>query len=204
MAKITNIKQQVKNKERLSIFVDKKYSFSLSTWQFTSAGLKVGSEITDKELAELQADSDFGKFYDRTLMWALLRPRSSWEVKDYLRRKTDDEGLQTAVYEQLVNKKYIDDEDFAQRWVNNRRLLKSVSKLKLRQELLKKRVSKEIINQTLETDETDEQEVLKELIEKKRRITRYRDDRKLMEYLARQGFRYGDIKEVMDAINSES
>lgn len=202
MSKITNIKQQIKNKDRISVFVDKKYSFSLSTWQFAKAKLKVGLEISEKELAELKSDSDFGKFYDRTLMWALLRPRSNWEVQDYLRRKTDDEGLQTAVHEQLLAKGYVDDKDFAERWVSNRRLLKSVSKLKLKQELLKKRVPKEIIDETLEADETDETEVLKTLIEKKRRISRYQNDQKLMEYLARQGFHYGDIKASMKEIDS--
>ncbi len=100
-------------------------------------------------------------------------------------------------------KKYIDDADFAERWVANRRLLKPISKLKLRQELLKKRVPKEIIDQTLNQDETDEKEVLVELIEKKRKISRYQDDRKLMEYLARQGFRYGDIKDALGQINSQ-
>jgi len=198
MAKITNIKQQVKNRDRVSVFVDGKYSFSLSTWQFAGAGLKLNVEISDEDLAKLKADSDYGKFYDRTLMWALLRPRSSWEVQDYLRRKTDDEGFRSSIYEQLANKGYINDEDFAERWVNNRRLLKSVSKLKLRQELLKKRVPKEIIDQTLGADATDEVEVLKVLIKKKRRITRYQDDKKLTEYLMRQGFRYGDVKEAIE------
>lgn len=198
MPKITNIKSQVKNKDRVSVFIDGKYSFSLSTWQFAGAGLKVGSEMTEKELVEFQADSDFGKFYDRTLMWLLLRPRSTWEVEDYLRRKTDDEDLRESVLKRLLAKSYIDDNDFAERWVQNRRLLKPISKLKLRQELLKKRVPKETIDQTLEADETDEREVLKELIVKKRRISRYQDDKKLMEYLARQGFRYGDIKVALD------
>jgi len=197
MLKVTNIKQQVKNKDRISIFVDGKYSFSLSAWQFGSAGLKLDEEITPERVEELQKDSDFGKIHDRTLMWLMLRPRSTWEVEDYLRRKVEDEALREKLLLTFQEKNYIDDEDFAQRWVANRRLLKPISKLKLRQELMKKRVPKEIIDETLETDETNETEVLVELIEKKRRISRYQDDRKLMEYLARQGFRYGDIKEAL-------
>lgn len=198
MPKITNIKQQVKNKDRVSVYVDGKYSFSLSTWQFGSANLKVGADISEKRVDELRKESDFGKMYDRTLMWLMLRPRSTWEVEDYLRRKTDDEAIREQLLSAFKEKKYIDDQDFAQRWVANRRLLKSISKLKLRQELLKKRVPKEIIDQALEEDDTNEVEVLSELIAKKRKISRYQDDRKLMEYLARQGFRYGDIKDALD------
>lgn len=199
MSKITNIKQQVKNRDRVSVYVDGKYSFSLSTWQFSEAGLKLGEDISSQRLKELSEESDFGKIHDRALMWLLLRPRSSWEVEDYLRRKITDEPMREKLLAKFKERKYIDDEDFAQRWVQNRRLLKPVSKLKLRQELIKKRVPKEIIDQTLEEDEANEIDVLVELIEKKRRITRYQDDRKLMEYLARQGFRYSDIKSAMDS-----
>jgi len=199
LSKITNIKQQVKNRDRVSVYVDGKYSFSLSTWQFSEAGLKLGEDISSQRLKELSEESDFGKIHDRALMWLLLRPRSSWEVEDYLRRKITDEPMREKLLAKFKERKYIDDEDFAQRWVQNRRLLKPVSKLKLRQELIKKRVPKEIIDQTLEEDEANEIDVLVELIEKKRRITRYQDDRKLMEYLARQGFRYSDIKSAMDS-----
>jgi len=198
MSQITNIKQQVKNKDRVSVYVDGKYSFSLSTWQLSSAGLKLNGEITSEEIEKFHEESDFGKMHDRALMWLMLRPRSSWEVQDYLRRKIEEEEVQEKLFTAFKGKKYFDDEDFAERWVANRRLLKPVSKLKLRQELLKKRVPKEIIDQTLEADETDETKILVELIEKKRRISRYQDDRKLMEYLARQGFRYGDIKDALE------
>ncbi len=196
--KITNIKQQQKNKDRISVYVDGKYSFSLSVWQFSSAGLKLGGEITPREVEKLKTDSEFGKLYDRTLNWLLIRPRSKWELEDYLNKKTEDENVITEIIKKVEEKNYINDTDFAERWVANRRLLKSMSKLKLRQELIKKRVPKEIIEETLAADETNEKEVLKEIIEKKRKITRYQDDRKLMEYLARQGFRYGDIKEVLE------
>lgn len=196
--KITNIKQQQKNKDRISVYVDGKYSFSLSVWQFGSAGLKLGGEISSEEVEKLKKDSEFGKLYDRSLNWLLIRPRSKWELEDYLKRKTDDEVAISKIINRVEEKNYINDSDFAERWVANRRLLKPMSKLKLRQELIKKRVPREIIEETLESDDTDEKKVIEEIIEKKRKITRYQDDRKLMEYLARQGFRYGDIKDALE------
>ncbi len=82
--------------------------------------------------------------------------------------------------------------------VENRHLLKNISKRKLWQELKQKHISDEIINGVLGADETDEQETLKVLIEKKRHRTRYQDDNKLISYLAGQGFRYDDIKDVLN------
>jgi len=50
----------------------------------------------------------------------------------------------------------------------------------------------------LEEDETDERQVLRELIERKRRQAKYQDNIKLMQYLSRQGFSYGDIKSALE------
>jgi SOS response regulatory protein OraA/RecX len=42
-----------------------------------------------------------------------------------------------------------------------------------------------------------EEQALQELITKKRRQLRYQDSQKLMQYLARQGFGYEDIKSAL-------
>ena len=94
----------------------------------------------------------------------------------------------------------LDDASFARSWVANRRLLRPTSKRKLQQELRAKRVPSAIIEEVLGEDETDENDVLKALIAKKRAMTKYKnDDLKLMQYLARQGFGYSDIKNALGA-----
>jgi SOS response regulatory protein OraA/RecX len=47
-------------------------------------------------------------------------------------------------------------------------------------------------------DEGDEHNALREIIERKRKQTKYQDDLKLMQYLARQGFNYDDIKSELN------
>ena len=85
--KITNLKQGVKNPNRVNVFVDDKYSFSLDVSQVVDFKLKVGLEITPEKLSELKNASDFGKLYQRTLEWVLVRPRSVRETRDYLYKK---------------------------------------------------------------------------------------------------------------------
>jgi SOS response regulatory protein OraA/RecX len=58
-------------------------------------------------------------------------------------------------------------------------------------------VSNEIIEQVLAEDETDERETLSGLIASKRKQAKYQDNLKLMQYLARQGFGYSDIKAIL-------
>jgi regulatory protein len=196
--KITAIKQQVKDNKRYSIFVDDKYSFSLSELALINSELKLGQDISKAELKSFKEESDLDKAYNRVLNLLARRPRSTWEVEDYLKRKKYDTGQIEKVLNKLSDRYLINDLSFANAWVENRRLLKNMSKRRLRQELKAKRVSDEIIDEVMGLDETDELEVLKELVAKKRTQSRYKDDLKLMQYLSRQGFNYSDIKTALN------
>jgi len=201
--KITDIKRQVKRTDRYSIYVDGKYSFALSESELLSQGLKIGQEFSAGELDSIKEDAVIDKGVYRVMDLLSRRPRSLWEIEDYLKRK-DYAAEETAkIIQKLDGRGYIDDLEFSRRWIENRRLLKPTSKRKLRMELRQKRIADEIIGNVLDEDETDELSVLKELISKKRRRTRYQDDQKLIAFLARQGFNYGDIKDAMDDRSSE-
>ncbi|MFZ1483429.1 MAG: RecX family transcriptional regulator [Candidatus Saccharimonadales bacterium] len=195
--KITAIKQQVKQKSRYSIFVDDEYAFSLGSDALLDAQLSIGREIDESELAAFKKLSSDDKAYGLTLAYIARRMRSEGELRDYFRRKEYDEGLVDQLLERLKKSKWIDDVDFAERWVENRRQLKQSSTKKIRLELRQKHVASDIIDNVLGHQEEDEHKALKLLIEKKRRQTRYQDNQKLMAYLARQGFAYGDIKTAL-------
>lgn len=195
--KITAIKQQVKRQDRYSIYGDGKYLFSFSETELLNSGIKIGQELDQANLEALKAKAVLDKAYDRSLNLISRRMRSEWELRDYLKRKEYDEGVQDAVVARLEDRGYINDTEFAKRWVENRRLLKAMSKRRLSQELRQKRIKDEIIQLTLDADETDELEVLRDLVERKRKQTKYKEDVKLMQYLARQGFSYDTIKRAM-------
>lgn len=199
LVKITDIKQQVKNHERYSIYVDDKFSFGLSELALMNSGLRIGKELTPAELAELKDTAKADKAYNQALGLIARRPRSEWEVRDYYKRKEYDPELIDQLVQRLYASKWLNDEEFARRWVENRRLLKSTSKRRLHQELKAKRVPDAAISKALSEDETDERVVLQELVARKRKQSRYQDDQKLMAYLMRQGFDYGSVK---DAVNS--
>jgi regulatory protein len=197
MSKVTDIKQQVKRQGRYSVFIDEKYSFSLSENELMKSGIRIGREFSKVELEDLQNTATMDKAYMRSLDLLSRRARSEWEMRDYLKRKEYEQDIIDKIIVKLNEAGYIDDYKFASSWVENRHLLKSISQRKLWQELKQKHIADEIINEVLAMDETDEQETLKILIEKKRSQTRYQDDKKLIAYLAGQGFRYDDIKSTM-------
>lgn len=206
--KITAITAQQKDKNRVNVMVDGKYRFSLDIFQYADLGIKIGKDYTDEELTLLETESQFGKVYARALEYCLMRPHSAREVRDYLYRKTRDTRTKTGevkkgvapeitlrVFDRLVEKGYVDDEKFTRYWVENRNLTKGTSRRKLQAELRTKGVESSIIERYLtESTRNDEGEIEK-IITKKR--NRYPDNQKLMQYLARQGFSYDDIKQAL-------
>lgn len=199
--KITAIKQQVKRADRYSVYLDEKYAFSLREAELFKLGLHSGQEISEEQLEEYQGESEFGKWYDRTLNLLSFRFRSEWELRDYLRRKECPQGVTEKILNKLSINGYVNDEQFARRWVEDRRLMKATSRSKLSQELQQKRVPREIIDSVLADDKeaTDERDVLRELVNKKSH--RYPDRIKFMQYLARQGYSYDDIKTVLNELS---
>lgn len=196
--KITDIKAQVRTVGRYSVFIDGKYSFSLSDVGLMDQQVRIGQEVSKERVKELKQRSNDDKLYGATLRYLGIRPRSEWEVRSYLHRKQASPALTDSILNKLSKDGYINDFSFAQAWVASRRLLRPTSKRKLQQELRSKRVSDEVIGQVLAGDDTDERQQLRELASKKR--GRYTEDIKLMQYLVRQGFSYEDVKAVVSEL----
>lgn len=211
--KITAITAQQKDKNRVNIMVDGKYRFSLDIFQYADLGIRVGKEYTDDELIELETESQFGKMYARALEYCFMRPHSAREVRDYLYRKTREQKVRNRktgeiitkpgvavhiterVFERLVEKGHINDENFARYWVENRSMTKGVSARKLQAELQSKGVDRTIIDTFISQSERDDSTEIQKIIAKKQ--ARYPDTQKFMQYLARQGFSYDDIKSAL-------
>lgn len=212
--KVTSISVQQRDKNRVNVSIDGTYRFSLDIAQVTELGIKTGNEYTEAELADLENESQFGKLYMRALEYSLMRPHSEKELSDYLYRKTRDTRTKTGavkkgvskalterVYERIIQKGYVNDENFAQYWVENRQLRKGISQRKLQSELAAKGVNRSIIDSLLANSERNDQDEIRKIIDKK--SSRYDDEQKLIAYLARQGFSYEDIKNALSDVNQD-
>lgn len=202
--KVTAIKQQEKRRDRYSVFVDGKYSFSLSENALLDSKIASGRELTKEELDDFKRLSADDKLYGNALRYAAMRLRSEWELREYLRHKEASPEAADIVIQKLTRIGFINDESFAQAWVDNRRALKPSSKRKMQQELKAKRVSDDIIQRVLSDNGNAEQDALHEIIERKRRQTKYREDpTKLMQYLVRQGFSYDSVKSATAVLSDQ-
>ncbi|HEX5394905.1 MAG TPA: RecX family transcriptional regulator [Candidatus Saccharimonadales bacterium] len=195
--KITAIKQQVKNPERVSMFVDGKYEFSLSLDELLQQGLKNGQELDKAAVKKLKKISADGKLRARTLEWLLNRPHSTRELRDYLYRKKAEPEMIESLVNEFTEKGYLDDAKFAV-WFADLQKRRGKSNRAVRSEMLKKGIARELADEVLAGAPDDEEARLKQVIEKKRRLARYRDDRqKLAKYLTSQGFDWQQVKRLV-------
>jgi regulatory protein len=194
--KLTAIKAQQKSQSRVSLYFDDKFFCGLDMLQLAELRLHVGQEFTEDEAEKLKQEGEFSKAYNRALNYLAIRPRSTREVRDYLVRKQYDENIQMRVLQRIAEKDYVNDETFAESWARSRAATKPVSRRRLQAELSAKGVKGESQANAIET--YDERAALKAIIKKKQHLSRYQDYQKLLAYLARQGFGYDLIKEVLE------
>jgi len=199
--KITKIAQQVKRVDRYSVFVDDKYAFSLSESALLESRLARGQELNEEQIAHYKELSADDKLYQQTLRYMAMRPRTQWEIEQYLQRKHSPAPLIEQITNKLVKVGLINDAQWAAAFVHDRLLFRPTSRRKIILELKKKHVPESVIEAVFEEATVDEPALLHQVIAKKRRQLKYQDNLKLMQYLARQGFRYDDIKNALQTVD---
>ncbi len=201
--KVTALEVQKRNKERVNVYIDGEFAFGLN--MLDAATLRKGQVLTEAEVTELQHADAIVKAVDSAANFLSYRPRSSAEVRNNLKKKKIPAAVVEAAMERLDALGYLDDEQFARFWVENRDTFKPRGPLALRQELRRKGVPNNIIDTVLET--VDVEDAAYRAAQKK--LSRYRGEtvidfkRKLGGFLGRRGFRFEVINDVLTRVIAE-
>ena len=132
MKVITKISVQEKNKKRSNIFLDGSYYCSLSNIVVLKNRLEVGQEIEEQTLCDIQEENEFSEALDLALGYISKYLKKKKQLIDYLMRKGYTYPVAFKVVEKLVSYGYVNDENFAKRYVESncknkgKMLLKSV------------------------------------------------------------------------------
>lgn len=195
MPRITDIKP-TNRPGRYSVYLDGRFGFALGDLELSASSLKIGSELSTKEVKDWQDRAAESKVQAAALRYIAIRPRSTHELREYLRRKEYEAGEIDAAQEYLESYSYLDDTDFARRWVEYRQATSQRSTWRLGNELRAKGIAADVIAEVLQgQDESIQVEALAALIAKKR--GRYTDEQKLIAYCLRQGFPIGLIRRTL-------
>jgi regulatory protein len=151
----------------------------------------------------------FERYYNLSLNYLSIRPRSEKEILDYLRKKqknapnlTDD--LITQIIEKLKEYKFINDREFTKFWMEQRTKSKHKPIRAIEFELKQKGIGKDLIDESLADIDTKDldYENAKKLADRKMAYYRNLDPKKrqekVMRYLIGKGFSYDIVKKVID------
>ncbi len=201
--KITALKVQKRNPNRVNVYLDGDFAFGLS--RITAAWLEIGQILNDEKIRELKAADDFEVGYQQAVKFLSYRTRSEREVQDNLKKhKYSDEVIQ-AVLGKLRRLQLVNNRQFAKAWVENRNQFRPRGQRALQMELRQKGIDDSIIAEVLA--ELDEDELAYRAAVKAAR--KYASlpwegfRQKMVAFLARRGFHYGVAIPVVERVWSE-
>lgn len=197
MGTITALTAQVKNPDRVNVFIDGAFALGLAL--SVATGLRIGQEISQTELEELDQRDEIHRARERVLGLLARRPYSSAEISRYLRRHQMGDEIIQNVIDDLTEANLIDDDAFAAYWVEQRETFRPRSRLALRQELSQKGVEREIVAEALsDVDEIDAaRRVARKQAGRWRGLAEAEWRAKLTRYLMRHGYTYDVVSEVV-------
>jgi len=203
--KISAIEPQQKNPQRVNVYLDGEFAFGLAS--ILAAWLKVGQELSEEKIASLKTEDEREVTYLKALHFLSYRPRSSAEVHQNLTKRGISDTLAKETVNRLQSSGLVNDNAFAQAWVENRNTFRPRSKSALRMELRRKGLNDETIQSVLD-EQVDEQALAFEAARKyARRLTglewlEFRQ--KLGGFLARRGFSYTTLAPVVSEVWKET
>jgi regulatory protein len=201
--KVTALKVQKHHPNRINVYLDNEFSFGLS--RITAAWLKVGQELSPTKIAKLQAQDEREVAYVQAIRFLDYRPRSRAEVRKNLEKHAIPPEVITDVFKRLERSGLVNDERFAQDWVTNRSEFRPRSRRALAYELRQRGLADNAIKKALEGI-NEETLAYQAAIKQARRYENLpvRDfSNKLGSYLARRGFSYEIIKDVVARVWDE-
>ncbi|MEO8514255.1 MAG: RecX family transcriptional regulator [Ignavibacteria bacterium] len=202
---ITKIDKQKKNNKRYNLYIDGEFFCGIYDDTILKFGIASGDEISEKNMNEIR---DFDEYmYGKKAAFDFLsyRVRSISEIKKKLRtKKLSEENIEKVIVH-LTELHLVNDEDFARQLVKEKIKNKPAGRKLLQQKLFEKGIPKtigeEVLNSIL-TEETEKELALKvydKLKPKLKGLEIQERKRKIYETLARKGFDYEIINEIIRA-----
>jgi len=140
----------------------------------------------------------------KAFFYLRFHARSEQEMRKYLQKKAElygfDNTIVQIVIQQLIEDKYINDNEFARSFMQSRSHTNPKGDYAITQELLQKGISKEIIISVLQENDTNEYARAVSVLKKKQntlsKLTNEVRLRRALSHLIRRGFSYNIAKQA--------
>ena len=198
---VTKIEAVTKTKYK--VFLDEQFAFVLYKGELSRYYIKEEAEVTPEVYAKIREEVVLKRAKLRVMHLLQDMDRSEEQLRLKLKQSLYTEDIIEAALQYVKSFGYIDDSNYARRFVESRK--KTKSKKEIYAALCQKGIDKYTIQEALELcyKDVDEKDAIQKLIEKKHvEIDNMSDKekKKICEYLMRKGFRYDDICRVIQVI----
>ena len=189
----------------MSIFVNGRFLAGVDGEVVLTLGLKVGQEVSEQRLAEMLRAENVQRARQAALNLLSYRARSQDELHRRLVLKGYPEDVIESALQALAGADLVNDEKFSKDWVASRLQNRPMGKVRIAWELRQKGIAKELVEQVVESVDSDmEYDLARGLAERKIRQAGgdVSDDerRKLASFLRRRGFSWEVTNRVLDEL----
>ena len=202
---ITKIEVGKRNKERVNIYIDNEYAFSISAELVYKENIKVKDEINVERLKKLADEDNYIKCKNSALKIIERTYKSEKELRDKLVLKGYDDHIIKQTINFLREYNLLNDTNYAKMYVKDRS--RNQGKNKIKYTLIQNGIDENIIEEELNKIDKDEiKEVAYEMALKKYRVLSKRENdnykltQKLYRFLMGKGYDYDLIKDVVKSI----
>jgi regulatory protein len=198
---ITAIEKQ-RRRRRANVYLDGRFTFSLSFGLLTEAGLHEGDALTPQQVDSLRQADVRHQAHEAALRLLAYRPRSEAEIRQRLARR----GLPPQVVQETIarlrDQGLLSDAVFARFWVETRDQSSPRGRRLLWQELSAKGIERETIRQAIAP--VAEEDAALRAAQKKVRQLQGQDypvfRRRLGDFLLRRGFPYPTVRTIVERL----
>lgn len=205
LGRITALRTNRGRSGKMRLLLDDRPAIELEAEVFVKEAPRVGQEISEERLAELEKLNLLQRCYNTASRLLGYRPRSEMEIKQRLIRRGFDSSSIEATIARLKKENLLDDAAFARFWKENRDDFSPRGANLTRLELYKKGVAAETVGQIV-NEEGEGERACRAGQKKAGQLANEEFDvfrRRLGEYLKRRGFGYETIKETVNRLWQE-
>lgn len=202
---ITKIEVGKRNKERVNIYIDEEYAFSISAELIYKENIKVKDKIDVDSLKKLADEDNYIKCKNTALKTIERTYKSEKELAQKLALKGYDDHIINRTINFMKEYNLLNDNNYATMYVKDKS--RNIGKKKIKYSLLQKGIDEEIIESELEKINNDEVKAIvyevalkKYKVFSKRENDNYKLTQKLYRFLMGKGYDYDLIKDVVKSI----
>ena len=189
---------------KIHLHLDGEYQITTDVDFWAENFIKDGTDIDEDEWQELVVKINYKKAVNKCYDLLSRRDHSVKELRIKLLRTIDEVSAEKAI-ERMLELGYLNDEHYADVLFKHLRDDKKMSSSFIKQEMRKRGISAEIIDNLFEENEVDNVSSVCELILTKyeRKLNQEGGRDKVFDAIQRKGFKYSDIKQAFYLIEND-